>query len=198
MKSTKKIEALAKRMAASDYSPEELKRVLTVNVAISPYRYYVALCKHVERAADPIIKDWLVGLDVAAPFWSQQSQIESSKEEERLGKYFESLGISFKHENQLRYEQSLLYGQPISTPDFVFDPPIKIKVGDALEVEVKWIDYKNHLGIAEGIIFHKTKEQVSKYYKKWGYGALIYGLGVVENHPTLEGAMVIDGSSFRF
>jgi hypothetical protein len=93
------------------------------------------------------------------------------------------LGIALKTEDELKEEGSNL------TPDVLFVDEVYIN-----DVRVYWIDYKDYAGTTIQFIWAKNKEQIKKYYDKWGYGAVCYSYSFVDNLES-DMAMFLDEES---
>ena len=80
--------------------------------------------------------------------------------------------IKFKTEKILIKEQTEKYGRPILTPDFLILNELFIN-----NKKINWIDAKNYFG-ANTILIKKTiNNQINKYNKEFGPGAIIFNLG---------------------
>lgn len=168
---------------------------------VSPRSLYVALCKARKVPKDSVVLDWLNKVDYHGDPTSVLHQSEGA--EKKLGALLTSFGIAHKTQNDLikqhfldqlmsiedtasRLETCLANGleyEPVPkpvmvTPDFLFVDSVVVKSGKYHQV--KWIEYKNQLGM-KGPLYSSTLNQIQKYVKKWGPGAIVYSLGIVED-----------------
>ena len=93
------------------------------------------------------------------------------------------IGIKFKTQERLVFEQNQLYGRPVLTPDFLFPEPLPIEVyhpdGSITEYKIKWIDVKNYMFLGARSINLQLKDQAAKYTKEFGKGAFMFHYGMI-------------------
>lgn len=96
---------------------------------------------------------------------------------------------AYPHRTQfdLALEQTRAYGRPITTPDILFVPPIRIN--DTL---VNWIDYKAYIGVPGTFIASKIREQAKRYRTAYGPGAIVFRDGFVHGMKKAVGATCLD------
>ena len=170
---------------------DDLEKVLTNDDhGLPPLEAYQGVCKYVKCSPDPDVVSNLEKIDIMSGFHIEASRKSSELKEGELGLLLGKIS-SFKTEAQLRMEQK---GKLFATPDFLFCQPLKILVDGNLHT-INWLEYKNQLGVDEGIYFEQTIGQVNKYKSCLGKGAVAYGFGIVEGHSGFgEDTVLLDAS----
>ena len=106
----------------------------------------------------------------------QSSQIKNSENfETEIKRFLIKNKIKFKTQNELSIEQINKYGRAINTPDFLIKSDFYIN-----NKKINWIDAKNFYGANTYLIKKKTKSQVKKYVKEYGYGSIFFSLNFSE------------------
>lgn len=104
---------------------------------------------------------------------NQDKTLENSLKFERMVQdVIESNKIDFFTQDDLIKQQKTDDGKVTNTPDFLLKQKIKIN-----GKEINWIEVKNFYGTFTYNVKSKINEQISRYYKKWGSGCLIFNLG---------------------
>ncbi len=90
--------------------------------------------------------------------------------------------ISFKTEDDFRNEKS----QGL-TPDFYFEIPLEIN-----NTVIHWMDVKNYPMYDSPLLLTKVVNQIKKYTKEFGFGAVLFNGGVLKNSKIFhENALVL-------
>ena len=106
--------------------------------------------------------------------------------EDTVVKFFQSLGIGLKTQEELTREQIEKHGRAVITPDILFTTPVYIN-----GTEVKWIDYKDYVGTTIHFLYSSNSDQAKRYHNKWGPGALCYHHGFVSG-MTINSTLMLD------
>jgi hypothetical protein len=101
---------------------------------------------------------------------------EATKFEQVIATLLDKLNIKYKTQEELTLEQKKIYGQPISTPDFLLETPFLFD-----NMEIKWIDAKNFYGANVKFVYEKIKDQTKKYINNYGNGLIIFSHGYSDN-----------------
>jgi hypothetical protein len=99
--------------------------------------------------------------------------------EYKIEKILIKMGVKYKTQKDLVKEQNELYGNPISTPDFLIEDELIIN-GE----EIKWIDAKNFFGSNCKFVKSKLIKQTNKYIKNYGKGSVIFNLGFNQSYKV--------------
>jgi hypothetical protein len=103
-------------------------------------------------------------------------QLKSEKYEEKVAHFLDSKDIKYVTQESIVEEQKKTKGYAYATPDFLLNEKIIIN-----DNEVKWLEVKNFYGTNSKFTKKKIQKQVNKYYKKWGFGCLIFRYAIYEN-----------------
>ena len=119
-----------------------------------------------------------------------QTETQTAAEvfEEILCRYFESVGIRFRRQEELLKEQTKQEGRAIITPDLLLLDDVRIN-----GVPCAWIDAKHFFGADLKFPKKKTQKQVDRYVAEYGQGALVYRHGFCDG-LRLRGAIKLDSS----
>ena len=108
--------------------------------------------------------------------------------EESLFKYFESIGVRFRRQEELWEEQSRDEGRAILTPDLLFLDDLRIN-----GMPCAWIDAKHYFGADLKFPRKKTQKQVDRYVSEYGHGAIVFRHGFCHS-LRLKGAILLDSN----
>lgn len=108
--------------------------------------------------------------------------------EEALFKYFGSIGVRFRRQEELWEEQSRDEGRAILTPDLLFLDDLRIN-----GIPCAWIDAKHYFGADLKFPRKKTQKQVDRYVAEYGHGAIVYRHGFCQS-LRLKGAILLDSN----
>lgn len=129
--------------------------------------------------------------DIQSPDAQQIGKKNADLFEEVVIKYFRSLGVKLKDEDDLKKEQIAKYGRPIWTVDLWFaDNPIHINGH-----KVHWIECKNYMFTDVKLFQRSVTKQVTKYHEQWGPGAVVFSHGSVIP-LNVDGVLLLDGLPF--
>jgi len=107
--------------------------------------------------------------------------------------------IKFKTQNELVQEQIIKYGQPISTPDILFEQPVLIRVTNNTKLTehlIRWIDAKNYTLINIPFIMKSINKQCDKYLTNYGPGALAFHYGFSDD-IKIPKILILDASFIK-
>jgi len=114
--------------------------------------------------------------DIVSNLDQGTQQIKSEEYELVVQKFLDDNNIKFVTQEFLVEEQKKEVGYAYATPDFLLDD--KIIFNNHI---IKWIEVKNFYGSDVKFMNKKIQKQVDKYYKKWGFGCLVFRYGVYED-----------------
>jgi CDAN1-interacting nuclease 1 len=97
--------------------------------------------------------------------------------EERMKKWLDQRGITYRREEELRAEGG-------KTPDFLLEKPIYLR-GE----KVHWIESKASFGDIKEVN-KNLKKQLNSYFELFGSGMVIYWFGIVNDLPVEEGIII--------
>jgi hypothetical protein len=136
------------------------------------------MLKEPEKIKDINLKNDLIfikenELDVFTQENKSHSEKNAIEFEKQIGKFLSKYSIKFKTQEDLAKEQIIKYGKAINTPDFLILSKFTIN-----GKQINWIDAKNFYGAKSWFIKFSLKNQIIKYIKEWGFGAIVFSQGV--------------------
>ncbi len=132
--------------------------------------------------------------DTYALIDNSQIQKDSLDFEKKIQDILDNLGIKYKTQEELVKEQTLQYGKPINTPDFLIDVSNELVINDK---KINWIDAKNFYGANIPFVVEKISDQTKKYIDTWGDGSIIYSLGFNEILNNSNNILNLDYSNIK-
>ena len=115
------------------------------------------------------------------------SKKSSENFEISLEKYLNKIGISFRNEKQIRFENNYNV-----TPDILLDEPLVV-IANGQEYEIKWMDAKNYILVDIDFIKKSLIKQAEKYNKVFGMGAFVFHYGI-DASVNIPNVLLLDGS----
>lgn len=116
-----------------------------------------------------------VEYDAESSFNQAEVTRRAAEAEAAVVRYFNTIGVKMKTQDELVAEQMAEHGRAVATPDILFCEPVYVN-GE----RVYWLDYKDYVATEVPFIFKSNVDQASRYVARWGPGVLCYGHGVVE------------------
>lgn len=104
-------------------------------------------------------------------------------------KFFTSLGVKLRTQEELAAEQVAEHGRAINTPDILFVDEVYIN-----GVRIHWIDYKDYMGTNIKFLHKSNAEQAARYVAEWGPGAMCYHRSYVSGVEILE-TLLLDANA---
>lgn len=177
-----------------DFPPLNLLRGIFIYRGIDKVKTYSIFA----NKTDP--STLLTGRDLQQYLIAEKNDAESTfnqrrvtkvafENEDRVVKFFKSIGINVITQDDLAAEQKAEFGRAVLTPDLLFTEPVYIN-----NEIVHWIDYKDYIGTEVRFLYSSNIAQAAKYAKKWGPGALCYHRAYVEG-LTIPDAILLDARS---
>lgn len=118
---------------------------------------------------------------------SHITEVAQSREDHFVAKFI-SFGIPCTTQNELIAQQTAEFGHAVITPDVLFHKPIMIN-----GKSVRWIEFKDYVGVPLPLIQKSVTKQCDRYYTKWGHGAICFSASFVEGFEVPH-TLVLDGS----
>lgn len=176
-----------------DFPPLNLLRGVLIENGRDPSSLYAIFMDSVDPSTMLVGRDLdqfkrALNNDADSTFNQQEITRIAAEHEAKAIRFFRTLGIRFKTQEQLAAQQTKTFGRPIATPDLLFLDPVTIN-----GVPISWIDYKDFILLPDIFITNKIREQAAKYYQRWGTGAMLFRYGFVDG-VNIPGAIVIDTS----
>jgi len=105
--------------------------------------------------------------------------------------FFKKLGIKLSTQEDLVEEQTKMHGRAVMTPDILFRDTVFIN-----GVRVHWIEYKDYACTDAHYLLLRNIEQVKKYTKTWGTGAICYNHSYVSSIIIPE-TLILDATALK-
>ena len=120
---------------------------------------------------------------IYSPAGMEVQRVRGVKGEERLNRWLDDNGLTYRNENELKEEFR-------KTPDVLLDEPITID-----GQEIIWIESKANFGDRVEIR-RNMKKQLVPYTEMFGNGIVVYWFGFVSDYELAEGIQVVDDKFF--
>ena len=189
-------EDIIKLSRSFDFPPMNLLRGIFLFRGMDPQRVYSVFANKTDPSKLLSTRDlkqyWEAEQNDAESTFNQQIAARIAEENEALFvSFLTRAGISLTTQAKLVAEQMKEHGRAIATPDVLFNDEVFIN-GNL----IKWIDYKDYIGTNVNFLYRSNLEQVNRYEKIWGPGALCYHRSFVEG-LTISSAMLLDTSAMN-
>ncbi|AEX61847.1 hypothetical protein c7_L784 [Megavirus courdo7] len=130
---------------------------------------------------------YIIYLDNLLKKRNKETQIKSREFELSLEKYLDKNNIEYLTEQDI-----IINNLHKLTPDILFVNPIIVELNGS-EFLIHWMDAKNYTLTKTSYKLYGIDKQVSKYYKAFGQGALVFHYGY-DKTMKISGTIILDGS----